>query len=68
MSQIYIYRHIYLCENIKKVGVKSLWEYKTGIFWAHFNNNSGIHLQNSLQNAIFGIFVLKFASYAHLIL
>ena len=52
----------------QNIGVKSLWEYKTGIFWAHFNNNSGIHLQNSLQDAIFGIFVLKYASYAHLIL
>ena len=28
--------------------VKSLWEYKTGSFWAHFNNYSGIFLRNSL--------------------
>ena len=37
-------------------------------FLAHFSNYSGIFLQNSLQDTSFGIFALKFASYAHLIL
>ena len=46
-----------VCGNTKQV-----------VFWAHFNNYSGIFLQNSLQDTIFGIFALKFASYAHLIL
>ena len=65
MSQIW---QIYLCKNIKKLGQKVCGNTKQVIFWAHFNNYSGIFLQNSLQDAIFGMFALKFASYAHLIL
>ena len=65
MSQIW---QIYLCKNIKKLGQKVCGNTKQVIFWAHFNNYSGIFLRNSLQDTIFGIFALKYASYAHLIL
>ena len=64
MSQIW---QIYLCKNIKRLGC-GCGNTKQVVFWAHFNNYSGIFLQNSLQDAIFGMFALKFASYAHLIL
>ena len=65
MSQIW---QIYLCKNIKKLGQKVCGNTKQVIFWAHFNNYSGIFLQNSLQDTMFGIFALKFAFYAHIIL
>ena len=54
-------------EKYKKGGVKSLWEYKTGSFIYH-TLTFFIFLQNSLQDTIFDICALKFASYAHLIL
>ena len=41
---------------------------KQVVFWAQFNNHSGIFLQNSPQDTFFGMFALKFASDAHLIL
>ena len=43
MSQIW---QIYLCKDIKKVGVKSLWEYKTGSFLGKFSWTEMICVKN----------------------
>ena len=59
----------YICVKISRSwGKKFVVIQNRQFFWAHFNNYSGIFLQNSLQVTIFGIFAHKFASYAHLIL
>ena len=59
----------YICVKISKSwGKKFVGIQNRQFFWAHFNNYSGIFLQKSLQDAIFGMFALKFASYAHLLL
>ena len=52
----------------QKVWVKSLWEYKTGSFFGHTLTYTVAFFYIILQDTIFGIFAIKFASYAHLIL
>ena len=54
MSQIW---QINLCKKYQKVGLKSLWEYKTGSFFGHtVTTTVAFFLQNSPQDKIFGNF------------
>ena len=53
----------------QKVWVKSLWEYKTGSFFGHtLTTTVAFFFKTAFKIQLFGIFALKFASYAHLIL